>query len=71
MSKTRAKFKCDHVTNFENGKNVVLQPVTSGSEENESFFKWTPSGEINMSVVNEEVEFIPGKEYFVDFTPAE
>lgn len=70
MSTTRAKFKCDSVTLTESGKEVNLSPVTSGGPENENFFKWTPSGAINMGIVNPAVDFNPGQEYYVDFTPA-
>jgi len=70
----RAKFICDKVskTRYENHE-VVLTPVTSGSEENKDFFKWTPGGQITLSVVNDKAvqQFVPGKEYYVDFTLAE
>jgi hypothetical protein len=74
----RAKFKCCDISNSssntdENGKTVKLEPVIDGSEENKSFFRWTPSGSISMFCVNTEAnkQFEVGKEYFVDFTPAE
>lgn len=52
---------------------VTLYPVNGNSEENASFFKWTPSGKIELGVLNPEAakQFEPGKEYYVDFTPAE
>ena len=71
---TRAKFKVISVTESEGGnKSVKLQPVTGGSKENESFFKWTPYGEINMGTINQEAaaQFKPGQQFYVDFTPAE
>lgn len=66
----RAKFKVESVTRHETDGSVKLIPVTSGSEENEEFFKWTPYGSIEMGVVNEDVleRFVPGKEVYVDFT---
>jgi hypothetical protein len=66
----RAKFKCSGKT--DDGQ-VELQPVTSGSAENEQFYKWTPGGQIRLSTVNEAAlaEFEVGKEYYVDFTLAE
>jgi hypothetical protein len=70
VKKVRAKFVCDEVATTVSGKKVSMSPVTSGSEENESFFKWTPFGKLEMGVVNPDVEFIPGQEYFIDFTPA-
>lgn len=69
----RAKFK---VTNIEpNGEvvNIVLNPVIDGSEENKEFFKWTPGGQINLGCCNPAAteQFKVGKEYYIDFTPAE
>jgi len=65
---TRAKFKVDEVATTVSGTTVRMTPVTSGSPENESFFKWTPFGKIEMGTINPDVKFIPGKEYFIDFT---
>ena len=70
MSTVRAKFKCESVTNSENGKSVKLNPVYGGSEENERFFSFTPYGSIEIGTVNENINFEPGKEYFVDFIEA-
>lgn len=75
----RANFFCQSVvpngaTNEEDkGSTVTLNPVVGGSPENESFYKWTPGGQITLSTINEEAaaQFIPGKQYFVDFTPAD
>jgi hypothetical protein len=69
----RAKFKCDEVTQTVSGGKVKLTPVTSGSPENENFFKWTPCGQIEMGTINPEAiqQFVPGKEFYVDFTPVE
>lgn len=69
----RAKFKVQSVTEVEGGfKSVKLFPVTSGSPENAEFFKWTPSGSIDMGTINEAAaeQFKPGQEFYVDFTPA-
>jgi hypothetical protein len=73
MFQVRAKFKCSEVTETESGKKVVLYPVISGSEENKAFFKWTPSGKLEMGIMNDGAanEFKPGQEYYVDFTKAE
>lgn len=70
VPRTRAKFKCAHVADLGDGKEITLEAVTDGSEENESFFKYTPSGQIKLAVVNPDVVFEEGKEYYVDFTPA-
>ncbi len=69
----RAKFKVDEVAQTVNGGKVTLSPVTSGSPENEKFFKWTPYGKIEMGTINPDAisQFVPGKEFYLDFTPAE
>lgn len=51
---------------------IKLHPVTCGSKENESFYKWTPGGFIDLSTVNKAASeaFKLGEEFYVDFTPA-
>jgi hypothetical protein len=70
---TRAKFICDEVSQTINGGKITLSPVTSGSPENENFFKWTPYGKIEIGTINPEVlkQFVPGMQYYVDFTKVE
>jgi len=70
----RCKFKVDSKTEFGNGGcSVKLYPVHSGSKENESFYSYTPSGELRLEVLKAEsaAMFIPGKEYYIDITLAE
>lgn len=52
---------------------VQLSPVTTGSEENEKFYAWTPGGYLTLSTVNLEIakELILGKEFYVDLTAVE
>ena len=67
----RAKFKCMSITEQEGGlKSASLQPVVSGSPENEKFFKWTPGGQIQLSTINPDAaaQFVPGRQFYVDFT---
>lgn len=69
----RAKFRCTQVAHNEGGStNVRLSAVTSGSEENKSFFKSTPYANAELNVLSEEAAatFEPGVEYYVDFTRA-
>lgn len=68
---TRAKFECESVTETTWAKSYKFRAVTSGSPENEAFFKTTPTGTIEIAVKNPEVSFTPGKKYYVDFTPAD
>lgn len=68
----RAKFVCWNKTTDETGaSHIKLSAVTTGNKENEEFFKYTPSGIIEMGVVNSEAarQFEQGKEYYIDFTP--
>lgn len=75
----RAKFKVTNVepngaTNeADKGSTVTLFPVVGGSTENDQFYKWTPGGQILLSTINEAAaaQFEVGKEYYVDFTPAD
>ncbi|MGM0882617.1 MAG: hypothetical protein ACQEXQ_16440 [Bacillota bacterium] len=75
----RAKFYCaekrehaNHV-NTEKMETVVLQPIMNGSEENKRFYKYSPSGKIELCIMNPEAakQFEVGKSYYVDFTPAD
>jgi hypothetical protein len=70
----RAKFYVNSVTQHSGGvEEAHLSPVTSGSEENKSFSRWTPSGKLDMQITNPGAQgfFQPGKEYYLDITPAE
>jgi hypothetical protein len=75
MSKVLAKFVCQtvvpaqHDTDEVKGQTITLTPVTTGSAENESFYKWTPGGQITLSTVNQTAaaQFTPGNEYYVTF----
>jgi hypothetical protein len=52
---------------------IKLSPVTGGSDENKAFWAASPAGDINLGTVNGDAaaQFELGKEYYVDFTPAE
>lgn len=71
----RAKYKCTEVIKRESYNNsnkkfvytAKFYVVTSGSEENNKFFEYTPSGNIDIGTYKEDV-FEVGKEYYVDFT---
>lgn len=69
----RCKFRCEKkvLVAGEVGS-VELVPVTSGNEENEKFFKWTPWGKLEFGTINETAlkGFEPGKEYYIDITEA-
>ncbi|HEY0881192.1 MAG TPA: hypothetical protein VGD87_06670 [Archangium sp.] len=54
---------------------VTLQPVFGGGDDdaNKQWSKWTPSGELRLSITNPEIfpELVNGRTFFVDFTPVE
>lgn len=69
--KTRAKFRCDSVTTIAGGqKGVSFSAVTGGSDENKNFWEYTPSGKLEMNCLNKDVNFVPGKEYYLDIIEA-
>jgi len=75
MSVVRLKFRCDGKGPLVGGagREVVLRAVTSGSPENELFWRYTPAGELRFST---EVEralrfFEPGAEYVIDIKRAD
>jgi hypothetical protein len=75
----RAKFVVGSITRTKHWdankgevQTIKLSPVFAGSEENKKFYEATPTGTIELGTVNEEAAktFELGKEYYVDFTPA-
>lgn len=51
--------------------NVLLFPVTSGSEENEEFFILTPTGSLQFEATTDAAKhFAAGQEYYIDIIPA-
>lgn len=77
MHQVRAKFTCTEVTQYAGGsKKVVLQPVTpppNASEEDKAFWKYTPSGNLTMTIDNPPASslFNAGGRYYIDFTAVE
>ena len=83
----RAKFRLNSYTTemydrWVDNKNVGLvekrtlnfTPVYgAGSEENKAFWDATPTGSLQLGVVNQDAwkQFELGKSYYLDFTPAE
>ena len=47
-----AKFRCISKTQTADGYSVVMMPVTGGSEDNDRFFKYTPAGRLEVSIVH-------------------
>lgn len=80
VSMVRAKFRVDSyetrlagAVGTEELRSVRLSAVVTGSEENKSFFRWTPNGKIEMGILNPEAwKQLPlGAEVYVDFTIVE
>lgn len=75
----RAKFKVESYETRLSGsgpdaqeiRSVKLSVVYGDSEENKKYFKWTPSGRIEMGMLGPEAwkAFELGKEMYVDFVP--
>ncbi len=70
----RAKFVVTEIARNKYGEqeqqSIRMQAVYGDSEENDKFFKYTPSAKIELNTVNPEVgnQFELGKEYYVDFS---
>jgi len=66
-------MNCESVLKTAFGETVKLNAVVDGSEENKSFSNYTPSATLSMTIDNPAAigAFVPGKSYYVDFTPAE
>jgi hypothetical protein len=83
MSKMRAKLRLNYVKEVEwDGKKqqevLTFNAVAAskypedGSDENNTFAKWSPSAEFEIRVANPALwgQFKVTEEYYVDFTPA-
>jgi hypothetical protein len=74
---TRAKFRCISETrsayNVEAGvRTYKFQALYDDTvPEDQRFAKYTPSGSLEISVDNPNVEFKLGVQYYLDITPAE
>ena len=77
--KTRAKFTCESVTKrrdrsaeggyvYDAHFGAVSRYGSEETEENKSYWQWTPAGQITMSTIRDDF-FEVGKDYYVDFTP--
>lgn len=68
----RAKVRCNGISGNEVTFTTVYEDPTKDTE-NAKFTKATPWGEIKLGIDNPVAleRFAAGKEYYVDFTPAE
>lgn len=72
----KAKFFCSSVSKtVSNSRGPIFQytykfhAVYNNSEENKKYWEATPSGVIELTGMRDDL-FEPGKEYYLEFTPA-
>lgn len=81
MPTMRAKVRVSNVEKFEStqAQNVVFNAVAKnggypedGSDENNTYAKWSPSAEFKIHIANPALydKFVIGQEFYVDFTAA-
>jgi hypothetical protein len=72
MRKIVAKMRCKSVLRSEGAEQVLLGVVTADTEENKTWSKYTPQGEVTMTITNQDAlgAFTPGAEYLLTFEPA-
>lgn len=70
MEKVRAKFTCTKAVKTEYGTELSMWALYSDNPEDNTYSKYTPSGQITMIVDNPSAEefFKPGEKYYLDFT---
>lgn len=74
----RAKVRCNQVTDYgSNNQQVLFNPVSKkeaypadGTDEDNTFAKWSPSGEFKLTITNPALygKIKPGQHFYVDFT---
>lgn len=70
----RAKMKCHEIASVDAGNgatNEVVKLTAVHGPGNEAWSKYTPSGQVSLSITNPEAvkQFKVGAAYLVDFTP--
>lgn len=76
----RAKMRVSKVVNRGTCEDLEFSAVcksdgypADGSDENNTFAKWTPTANFSMSITNPALigKFTEGQQFYVDFAPAE
>lgn len=74
----RGKYRCSSVTFLGNPQESTTQRqfafsaiYDTSTPENQRFTTYTPWGEVKFTVTNPDVQFEPGKEYYLDLSPVE
>lgn len=73
----RAKVVLNRVEKYSGSERLIFNPVAAkqygsdGLDEDNTFAKFSPSGEFSLTVTNPALldQFKPGEKYYVDFTP--
>lgn len=73
MSKVKAKFYVESVIpTSDESRQIGMRAVIGNSEENKDWSKWTPSGDLSLSVTTEAFKDAKvGDEYYLTFEKAE
>lgn len=80
MITMRAKLEVESVTSTEGSEQLKFHAVAKknaypadGSDEDNSFARWTPSASLEMTITNPDLmgKFERGQKFYVDFTPAD
>ena len=76
----RAKMKIQRIERFEGSEILTFNAVcksgaypADGTDEDNTFAKFTPTAELKMTVTNQALhgKFSPGQKFYVDFTLAD
>lgn len=71
----RAKFRCQSAEHFAVASQQVNYRFTPEYDdsipEDQRYAKFTPMGELKISVTNPAVSFEPGTHYYIDISPVE
>jgi len=73
----RAKVVLNKIEQYPQTERLTFNPVAAkqygadGADEDNTFAKFSPSGEFTLAVTNPALlgQFKPGEKYYVDFTP--
>jgi hypothetical protein len=81
MSAMRAKMKLNHIDRRHEGQEILyFNPVSrsdpypaDGSDENNTYAKYSPSGMLSLTVANPALlgKFTEGEVFYLDFTKAD
>ncbi len=80
MPAMRAKVRLNRIEQYTASERLVFNPVSrsdsypeDGSDEDNTFAKFSPSGEFSLTVANPELigKFKVNETYYVDFSPAD